>query len=107
MPSQSRTTSNRVSIIKRYPVVAYFALTLMTSWVGALPVAAPHLWRHEPLPEITGILMFPAMLLGPSLTGIVLTGVVDGRTGLRALLSRMFLARLPAPWYATLIVPPV
>ena len=88
-------------------MVAYFALTLTTSWVAALAVAAPYLWRHEHLPQITGILMFPAMLLGPSLTGIVLTGVVDGRTGLMDLLSRMLLARLPARWYATLLVPPV
>jgi membrane protease YdiL (CAAX protease family) len=106
MPLQSRTTRNRVAIIKRHPVVTYFAPTFAISWVGALAVAAPHLWRHEPLPQMTGILMFPVMLLGPCFTGIVLAGVVDGRSGLRDLLSRMFLARIPAGWYATLIIPP-
>jgi membrane protease YdiL (CAAX protease family) len=107
MASQSSTTSNPVAIIKRYPVVTYFALTFAISWVAALAVAAPHLGHAQPLPKITGILMFPAMLLGPSLAGIVLARVVDGRSGLRDLLSRMSLARVPARWYAALIIPPI
>jgi uncharacterized protein len=94
------------TLLTQHPAAAYFALTFAISWMGALFVAAPHLMRHEPLPKMTGILMFPAMLLGPSLTGIVLTRVGDGRAGVRSLLSRMFQWRLPAIWYAVLLVPP-
>jgi membrane protease YdiL (CAAX protease family) len=103
----SASAQERQSILVRHPVAAYFALTFIISWSAALAVAAPHLIRHEPLPQLTGILMFPAMLLGPSVSGIMLTWIVDGKSALRGLLSRMLLARLPARWYAMLLVPPV
>ena len=93
--------------MRRHRVVTYFALTFAISWTGALAVAAPYLIRHEPLPAMTGILMFPAMLLGPSVAGVLMTRIVDGKSGLRHLFSRMILARVPASWYATLLIPPV
>jgi membrane protease YdiL (CAAX protease family) len=107
MSAPSANAQKSQSIPVRLPVAAYFALTFTISWSAALAVAAPHLIRHEPLPQLTGILMFPAMLLGPSVSGIMLIWIVDGRSSLRDLLSRMLLVRLPSQWYAMLLVPPV
>jgi membrane protease YdiL (CAAX protease family) len=107
MPPEFRIPGSQEAIIRRYPVVAYFALTFLISWTGALAVAATHLFRHQPLPKMTGILMFPVMLLGPSLAGIVLTRIVDGKSGLRALFSQIFRAWVQPGWYAVLFIPPV
>jgi membrane protease YdiL (CAAX protease family) len=107
MPSEFRIPSNQAAIVRRYPVVAYFALTFLISWTGALAVAAPPLIRHQPLPKMTGILMFPVMLLGPSFAGIVLTRIVDGKSGLRVLFSQMLRARVRPGWYTALLIPPV
>ena len=105
--SYSPTVQKAGGIIGRHPVASYFVLTFAISWMGALAVAAPHLMRHEPLPKLTGILMFPAMLLGPYLAGITLARIVDGEDGVWDLFSRMSRWRLPARWYAALLIPPI
>ncbi len=47
------------------------------------------------------------MLLGPSLSAIFLTWIAGDKPGLRDLFSKLFRARIPARWYAPLLIPPV
>lgn len=93
--------------LRRHPAACYFGLTFFLSWLGAFLVAAPRLLRGQPLPNLTGILMFPSMLVGPPVSGIVLTRVFDGPAGYHDLLSRMRQFHFSARWYCALLIPPV
>lgn len=97
---------NIKAFIQRHPIITYFGMTYIISWIGAFLVVAPKLIHGEAIPRIDGLLMFPVLLLGPSIAGIALTGIVDGRSGLRNLFARMRRWRVGVRWYAVVLIPP-
>lgn len=107
MSTQIPTLSRNGNFVARHPAITYFVLTFTVSWLGAFAVAAPHLLRGEAIPKFAGLMMFPAMLLGPSAVGILLTWFIDRGIGLRDLFSRMRRVRVSPLWYAPLLIPPV
>lgn len=90
------------AFIRRHTVLSYYAVVFAISWGGILiviggPGAIPG------SPEQAERLM-PAALLalfaGPSIAGLLLTGLLDGRAGYRSLGARITRWRLGARWYA-------
>jgi membrane protease YdiL (CAAX protease family) len=98
--------AKKSTFAREYPAVTYFLLAFGISWTAAVLVAAPKLLQRASLPKLTGILMFPAMLLGPSFSGIFLTRQLDGRDGLKDLFARMRGVRFPLSRYTALLIPP-
>lgn len=94
------------AFVQRHPVTTYFGMTYLISWVGAFLVVAPKLIQGRPITQVDGLLMFPVMLLGPLITGITLTAITEGRSGLRALFARMGRWRV-GWWYLALAIPPL
>jgi membrane protease YdiL (CAAX protease family) len=94
------------AFVQRHPLVSYFGLTYLISWLGAFLLAAPRFLQGEPLSKMDGLLLFPVLLLGPPIAGLTLTGLVDGRAGLRDLRARLGRWRLAPRWYAALLLPP-
>jgi uncharacterized protein len=91
------------AFIKRHPVLSYYALVFAISWGGILLVVGLGPGGIPATKEQVGALM-PFMLLalfaGPSVAGLVMTGLVYGREGFRHLLTRMTRWRVGARWYA-------
>ena len=107
MPEPSAAGRSCRSNLQRYQVSAYFLLTFAISWAGALAIATPSLIRGTPMSRLTGILIFPAMLLGPLVSGLLMTRAVDGPLGIRALVKRLVHWRVSPAWYAVLLLPPL
>ena len=105
-PHDAHTHERPTWTIQRHPVTAYFAMTFAISWAAALCVALPWLLRGRGSRDLAGILMFPAMLLGPSVSGVAMTRAVDRTAGLRSLVTRLRRWRL-GPWYGALLIPPI
>jgi CAAX protease family protein len=94
------------TFVAKHPAPVYFALTFAISWGGALwGIGGSGAMRGTaPGSDPRFVYALVAMLAGPTLTSLLLTAFLHGRTGLRALLSRLLAWRVGAQWYAVAIV---
>ena len=97
------TTGSTDSFIKRHPITTYYALVFAISWGGLLIVAGPGGITAEQT-ETPFILVYLVTVAGPSVAGILLTGLIDGRDGLRELGSRLLSWRVGVRWYAAALL---
>lgn len=93
------------SFIKSRPVPTYFILTFVISWGGVLILGTPHGMptTSDQFERLYPIVFLP-YLLGPAVSGILLITLVDGKAGLRELLSRLLRWQVNARWYAVAIL---
>ena len=98
------------AFIKRHPVSSFFALAFAYSWIwwGVLFVVAPKGFEAGRA-EMGALALYGLFgATGSSVASIVTARIVDGRDGLRALLSRVGKWRVSFAWYgAALFVTPL
>ena len=91
--------------IKRQPVLAYFVLTLVISWGSLLLImGVGGILGSTAVPTERMPLLYLGMLLGPSLAGLLLIGLVYGRLGFRELLSKLRRWQVGVGWYVIAIL---
>jgi uncharacterized protein len=95
-----------ITFVAHRPLTSYFVFTFVISWSAAFTIVAPRLLHAEPIPKFSGILMFPAMLLGPVASGVLMTRLLDGPAGIRKLFSSIVRMRVGIGWYSVLLLPP-
>lgn len=101
-----RRTMKLKAFIQRHPTTTYFGIALLVPFVGFLTVMLPRLLRGEAIQSMDALILYPIMELGVFLAGIILTRVVDGKSGLRDLFARMGHWRVNAGWYAAVLLIP-
>ena len=90
------------AFFKGHPLLSFYALVFAISWGGVLIVAGPgglpaaNKGQYETLLPIAIL----AMVAGPSVAGILFTGLVYGRAGFREFGSKLIRWRVGARWYA-------
>jgi membrane protease YdiL (CAAX protease family) len=92
--------------IKQHAVLIYFALVFVLSGGGILLIVGPDgiPLKAEEFASF-GPLMYAAILVGPCVAGILMTGIVDGRPGVRHLFARLRRWRVGWTWYAVALLP--
>lgn len=89
------------AFIERHSLPIYFALVFAISWGGMIIVLGPGAFTGAATPTDALLpFVFLAMFAGPSVAGLLMTGLVHGRAGYRDLLSRLLRWRVGAGWYA-------
>src|SRR5829696_10373908 len=94
------------AFLKRHPVLAYYLLVFTISWGGILIVAGGPSGIPGTPEQVEALVPFAllAMFAGPPIGGIVLTGLLYGRAGLREFGSRLLKWRVGARWYAVALL---
>jgi uncharacterized protein len=92
--------------IKGHPVLSYYALVFAISWGGILLVIGGPGAIPGTRDEIETLMPFALLTLfaGPSVAGLLLTGLVHGRPGFRDLFTRMTRWRVDVRWYAVALL---
>lgn len=89
------------NILKRSPLVSYFILTYIISWTIWSPiVASARGWVTWQVPYA----LYYFGSLGPLISAMLLTALIDGRVGIRDLLGRIVKWRVAFRYYAFAIL---
>lgn len=80
---------------KKYPIPIFFLLTFLLSWTLWLPVGllAPKLFLLTVIPG----------MWAPTISAILLTGLAEGKAGIRVFLGRLLKWRVGFKWYLVVL----
>ncbi len=105
MTSSARPTTGSpfTRLLRRFPLLAFFVLTLGLTWPLMIVDA---LGSRGLLPFRLPIVPYLLMGYGPTVAALIMTGATNGKTGVRSLLSQLLAWRVGLQWYALAIFGP-
>jgi membrane protease YdiL (CAAX protease family) len=95
------------AFIKRNPLVSYFVLAYGLMWLSISPMVVDALGIADVPDAISFISFILSSLVGPSVAAFWVTGVLEGKPGMRLLLRRTFQFRAGLQWYLVVLIVPL
>jgi membrane protease YdiL (CAAX protease family) len=94
------------SFFKRHSVLTYYVLAFAISWGAMLFVIGGLSGIPATTAQMAGMMapVVASLMAGPSVAGLLLTGLFDGGAGLRELISRLLMWRVEVRWYAVALL---
>lgn len=95
-------------LLRKHQIAVYFALVYGISWMCWVPVAlvsSKLLPVELPKPVMLGALA--AGICGPGLAALLLTGALEGKSGIRSLIKRLIPGQKIARWYLAVLFLPL
>ena len=84
------------SLVNKYPLTVFFMLVFGLTWPFMIVDA---LGSHEILPFRVPDLLLLFMSYMPTLAAVIVTGLKEGKAGIRALFKKLLIARVGLQWY--------
>jgi uncharacterized protein len=103
-----RPGAAREGLLARHPLVFFFLIAYAGSWLLEVPIALSEtgtglLPFTIPRP-LLALAIAAATFLGPTLSAFIMTGITEGRIGIRRLLRRYVLWRVAFRWYLFILL---
>jgi membrane protease YdiL (CAAX protease family) len=80
------------NVISRYPLIAFFVMALLFSWIAVTPLILNQTLPVEPF-QILGA------FAGPTLSAVIIIAIVEGKAGLAAFFKRYIQWRAGIVWW--------
>jgi len=91
------------SFLQHHAIAAYFILAYGISWTAVLFSVGLTRFSGQAVPADQLLVALPLMVLGPTTGGLLMTAIMEGKAGLRALFGRLIHWRVGIQWYAAAI----
>lgn len=89
------------SLLRRYPLASFFVLTYAVTWTLWAPMVFAGVPAFDPARHVPSWSALPAVAIGVTGTAFLMTGVTQGRSGVRRLLQRLTCWKVASQGYRT------
>jgi membrane protease YdiL (CAAX protease family) len=94
------------SNIRKHPLISFYFFAFAISWLGAFSLVASKILHGISLSKMDGLLMFPVMVMGPFISGIIVTYANEKENGLKELWAKILKWRSIKWYWVSWLVPP-